>query len=252
MPLSEAEELELLELEEAEFQESQGQAPEPEPVVSDENAVASSEPWLEAGPVRIEKSPFDVNWLGAAKDSFSAPMDPSAKAAVSGPLGYMAGSIAGGAATSKALGAVGSVAKGAAEKFATSPLPGKIADATNVVGKGKGLVEKFTGMVGDNLSPRTKQVMDYVSGAVGRKAAYSNPVTGVPQAISDTAKVAQGAQKGMAWLLDNAPEKLGKFASVAKEALASGGPQALATTEFILSQSSPEYQKIQKDVRTGE
>ncbi len=149
-----------------------------------------------------------------------------------------------GGVVSRAAGALGDVATSAATKFATSPLPGKISDATNVVSHGKNLASKFMSSMPE-LPGKLGTARDLVTGAIGRKFAYSNPVTGLAQGVSDAAKVTQKAQQGVAWILDNAPQKLGKFAPALQNA-AQKGAGALATTDFILSQSNPEYQSMKK------
>lgn len=236
MPLTEAEELELLELEEQEAQ-SQGKEaaapvgpPEPE------------KPWFEAGPLKIQKSPLDVDWFHAAGNEVTKEMDPSARAGTSNPFLQMAGGEAAAGLVSKGVGAV----KPLVEKFATSPLPSKIAEATNVVGKGKGLAQKIVTGLGDDLSPTAKKVFDAVSGVAGRKAAYSNPITAIPQGISDTARAVEGGQRTAAWLLDNAPHILGKFEPMLRQAR-QNGPAALATFNFLLQSKNPEYQSLLKE-----
>lgn len=218
------------------------------------------------------RNPLDVDWIGAIKNEFTKPMDPSAKAALENPLMGAAGPAA-----SAAVGAGGNVAKHIATRFATSPLPKKVSDATNVVGAAKGMAGKFLGLAGDNLPPAAKRITDLVSGTIGRKAAYSNPVTAIPQGISDVAKGVTFAQKGMATALDKgaplisgatkavgaaagaasakplvnrmleeSPDRLGKFAPALQSA-AQRGESALASTHFLLSQSDPEYQAIMKE-----
>lgn len=225
-------------------------APDAEPVMAAPGVVPEPGGFYASGRYRVKDPLSPSEWVKSIKHEFTKPLDPSAAAAVNGPLGYLAGQVAGNAATAKALGAVSGTVKTGMEKFATSPLPKKISDATNVVAKGKGFASKIFDSIGDEMGPQAKKVMDFIGSVGGRKAAYSNPISGVPQAVSDASKVVQGAQKGAAWLLDNAPDKLGKFASVLSKAKAQGGT-ALATTEFLLSQKDPEYQEVMKLQREG-
>lgn len=236
MPLSEREELELLELEE---KEKGAQPSEPQPLAQEVSPVEAEEP---------NKDPLTLGfWADAVKNEFTKPLDPSASAALSNPL-MGAFSPAAGAAAGAAVSGLGRGAVNAAEKFATSPLPGKISDATNMVGAAKGLFSKAIGAAGESLPPVAKKAADLFSGGIGRSAAYSNPFTAAPQAISDSARVVKGAQGIVAKMLDSSPEKLGKFATVLKSA-AEKGPSALATTEFILSKTDPAYQKLMKEAR---
>lgn len=116
----------------------------------------------------------------------------------------------------------GGTAKNVALRAATSPIPDKISKATNVVGGLKGKLGTFVGAVGDSLPPAAQKTIDLVSGAIGRKAAYSNPVTGIPQAISDTAKGVSFAQKGLAAGLDKVPNITNQVAPVVKTAAGLG------------------------------
>lgn len=195
-------------------------------------------------PIHID-GPKQSVWQ-SVKDRFTK-MDPSARAAINGPLGYMAGPVAGDALAAKAI----SAGTGALERFATSPVPSKVSDATNVVGHGKDFVDKFLHLNADKLNPAVRSGLDAISGAVGRKAAYSNPVTAVPQGISDVAKGVTYAQKGAAYLLDKTPEVLGQYLPAIKSA-ASKGPTALAATEFLLQQTSPGFQEILKKHRDNQ
>lgn len=182
----------------------------------------------------------------AIKGEFTKPLDPSAKAALSNPL--MSGFSP---AVSGAVGIAGKGLVNAAERFATSPLPKKISDATNVVGGTKGLLGKIGDAVGAKLPDKASKAIDLVTGLLGRKGAYTNPLTGVPQGISDAAKGVQGAQKGVAWLLDNAPQTLGKYGARLQEA-AKQGPGALAALDILMQKQDPQYMKLRQEVAQQE
>lgn len=183
MPLTEAEELELLELEEAEYQASQKQ----------------KGPWAKVGPVTIEKNPADVDWLGVVKNEFTKEPPAGSTSVMDNPL--LAVSAPAGAATAAGKGVLS-----AAEQIATSPLPGKIAKATDMVGRGKSLLGRL-GKVLPEVMPKgaAGKVLNAATEVAGRRAAYSNALTGIPQGISDTARVVQAGQKGLAMALDKAP-----------------------------------------------
>jgi len=78
---------------------------------------------------------------------------------------------------------------GAAESFATSPLPGKIQSATNITGQAKGFLGKIAPALPENL----KKYSDLATGLAGRSAVYHSPLAPV-QAVSDIAKGVQGAE----------------------------------------------------------
>lgn len=232
----------------------------PEEVVIEDEVAAPAPKLSEIDPAEIQpdddpgfgktadgsmRNPLDVDWIGAIKNEFTKPLDPSAKAALGNPAVMQLAGQAGASAIGAGLSKVTPVFKAISERFATSPLPSKISEATNVVGKGKTIAEKFVGSIGESLPGGAKKAMDVFSGVAGRKAAYSNPVTGVPQLISDSARAVSGAQKGVAWILDNAPDKLGKFAGILQKAKAAG-PSAFATANFLLQSKNPEYQEILK------
>lgn len=208
---------------------------------SDIESTAPSDPGF--GPTADHKMRNfkDIDWFGAVKNEFTKPLDPSAKAALGNPfLTTLAGEAAG-PLISAAAKPIGSIASKIAERFATSPLPGKIADATNVVGKTKGFAQKILGPAMKEMGPTASKVFDSISGFEGRKLAYSNPLTAIPQAVSDASKAVGGAQKATAWIMDNAT----KFAPVLQKA-AAAGPSALATTSFILQQRDKDYQDLVK------
>ena len=110
----------------------------------------------------------------------------------------------------------------AAERFATTPAINRVADA---------------------ISPST-----YMGGGgIGRAAGYVTPIVNKAQAAGDALKYGgQAAQKTVSWLLDNAPQKLGKFAPILQKASQTGG---LATTEFLLSQTDPDFQALKKKLQ---
>ena len=251
-------------------------------------AEKPSEPWFEAGPVKIEKSPFDVNWGAAAAEEFSQPMDPSAKAALEGPLNYMAGSQAMGALSGKVAKFIGDKATNGVYKALNSKIPKKIADATDITGNVVGLgasggaptapvaAAASVARSGSPTSVLTKDIFSSgtkiaAGGAVsaasqgaaaapsaakqmfGRAITYSMPgPLKYVQGMSDTARAVEMGQRGAMWLLGNAPMKLGKYAEVFSRAAASGTPQAVQTMEFILAQKDPEFQKIMKNERNNE
>lgn len=184
------------------------------------------------------RNPLEVDWMGAIKDSFTPKDDVIGGTPFDNPL--FASAVPGGVGA-----AVGKGAVNVAQKAATSPLPGKIADATNVAGKVKSFIgNKLSGPAGAMKGILPEGVADFASGAAARAATYKTPLAPI-QAISDSARLVQGGQKGVAWMLDNAPQKLGKFAAPLKAAADRGGT-ALATTSFLLSQSDPEFQEIMK------
>lgn len=232
-------------------------------------------PFLQAGPLTIKRNPLDVDWLGAAGKEITKPLDPSAKAALENPLmGAFSPAVGAGAAAAAARGA-GMVREGA-EALATSPIPEAVANATNVVGKTKGLAERLAGAIGDKLPQGMKAPLDWATEVAGRHAAYSNPVTGIPQGVSDAANLTSKAQKGLAWALDKVPQGMmtkvaAPAASVAAEALvrrksddpvetiaklrgtrfqkqvqdaAARGDDAYRATIFMLGQQYPEFREL--------
>jgi hypothetical protein len=241
MPLTEAEELELLELEEA---EAAGEA-----APSEQSTSIEQKSWTDTA---IDAIPAAGTVAGSVLGSFAAPVAGTIAGGAAGNMvgndlkdiikDYMgkksrpiqegvaratevagnaargAGDAALGLATGKAFSLGGKALGAGAEKFATSPVFNKISDATNLGG-----------------------------GAVGRVGSYSLPGVKYVQGVSDAAKGVSYLQKGVAYALDHAPESLGKYATVLKQA-ASQGPAAFATTDFLLSQKDPEYQKIKKNM----
>lgn len=211
----------------------------------------SKPPWAQVGPVTVQNNPMDVDWMQALKDTATKGLHPDATemTVASNPLLMMSG-VPGQAAASLASKGASAIAKPAAElaeRVATSPLPEQIANATNVTGHIKDFAGKILPKISENLPEGAmRSFTDVATGALGRKAAYSNPLTAIPQGISDVAQVASKGQKGLAWMLDNAPQRLGKFLPVLKSA-AARGTDALATTSFILQQTEPEFQQIVKD-----
>lgn len=245
MPLSEAEELELLELEEL---ESGGGAPAAQApdLESPTAAPEMQEPFAKRNPLanKIRAA------LGTDTDSeyfpsevSSAPRKPVEMTVADNPLLSWSG-----AGTTAAVGAASKslpVMSHIAQKFATHPGPAALEKATNVTGAVKGLMGKASDLFQRAVPENLKPVADFVTGVAGRHAAYSNPVTGFSQGVSDVAKVTKGAQSVVAKLLDSAPARLGKFAPILQQAATRGG-QALATTDFLLQQTDPEYQQVKK------
>ena len=104
-----------------------------------------------------------------------------------------------------AAGALAKAAPAALERMATSALPSKISKATDVTGATKNFIQKQLPALGANLPEPIRKTLDAGAGLVGRKVAYSNPVTGIAQGVSDSARVAGVGQKGIAYALDKAP-----------------------------------------------
>ncbi len=271
MPLSDREELELLELEEKE--KAGTDSPSGKTAPAESFAQSATRAALDYGAPVIGAVGGGIlgSSLGPAGTAGGAGLGYAAGKEVAGlgkhyllgdqapstePLdvaGRVAGNAAEGAAAELAGPLVGSIGakvapvlKSAAESFATSSIPSKVAKYTNATGLIKDTASKIFEGVTPNLSPRSKQVADFITGAAGRKFAYSNPVTGIPQAVSDAAQGVKASQSAVAKLLDAAPHKLGKYAPVLKAAAERGG-QALATTNFLLQSRDPEYQKIVTD-----
>ena len=188
--------------------------------------------------------------VGAVGNSDSSdPATLAKQAAMGGAMTGAAGAAMGAAAQSPVGKYIGDRLSGAAENFATTPLFNKVADATNIVGKTKGLVGK---LAGSGILPESIQpAADAVSGAAGRMAAYKSPLAPI-QAVSD-------ASRGMSFLQDGVAKALdlteGQFSRISKtpyfqslkNAVENGGPTAAATTHYILQQTDPKYQELLKD-----
>lgn len=223
MPLSEREELELLELEERDAASGKSNA-----------RGKPKEPFFSAGGVTIGKNPLDVDWLGATKEEFTKQPPPGSMVA-DNPL-LAASTVA--SAVPAAAGLVGKGATNLAERFATSPLPKKIADATNVTGHAKGIAGKLLDMAsvgGNNMSPVAKKVIDSISGLEGRKLAYSNPYTAIPQGISDASRLAEKSQPVVAKILDRTSQLASKYGSDAGS-FAGQSAGVAATVPFVMKQ----------------
>lgn len=205
-------------------------APAWDDTIAEEDAV-DAEPWLEMGPLKVQKNPMDVNWFGAAKkkfgdEFFSGDGKSQSMSVADNPLlTTSAVPQAAGGAAAAGLSKVGNFIRSGAERFATSPLPGQIASKTDLAGR-----------VGSNV--------------LGRVAAYSTPGAKYIQGVSDSMRGVQGAQKGVAWALDNTPEALGKFANILRQATQHSA-SGLATADFLMSQSNPEYQELKKNMFEG-
>ena len=155
--------------------------------------------------------------------------------------------LAGGAAAKQIAGMAGKAApavKNLAEEAATNPTLTKIGNATDVIGHTKGVANKLANiaMKMPEMPELAKKAIDFGGGVVGRKLAYSNPLTGTAQGISDAAKATQLAGKGVAESLENMIPRMGKYSSVLQQALARGS-DSLASTHFVLQQTDPEYSK---------
>jgi hypothetical protein len=158
---------------------------------------------------------------------------------------------------------IGNRVKDGAESFATSPFFEKVANATNVVGKGKSVLEKIaaSGELPEALQPAA----DAASGMAGRALAYKSPLAPV-QAISDASRGVTYVQKGMAKVLDKAGpavkalqsskifsdgqlEKIAAspFFQTLKSAHETGGTDAVSTAHYVLQQTDPGYQQLLKD-----
>jgi hypothetical protein len=170
-------------------------------------------PWAQAGPITVQKNPADVNWLGEAKkgliDQFFTG-DPNQRvnslSVGSNPLFAMSGiPEATVEGAAQLTPKVTGFIKGGLERLATSPIPQRIANTVSGIAKGV----PFGGEL-------------------------SKPVQALPE-----------AQKGVAWALDHAPQTLGKFAPILKNASKTGAA-GVATADFLLSQKNPEYQELKK------
>lgn len=131
--------------------------------------------------------------------------------------------------------AVKGIAGNLAERFATSPIPSKVASATDLSGKAAGLVGKFL-----SKSPTAEAASDYATPVVGRMMAYKHIPTAIMQGVSDAARVTNFAQKGMTWALDNAAQ-LGPYGQALQEAAAKGGE---ALTYYMLHQNYPKFREM--------
>ncbi len=182
-----------------------------------------------AGPVGAIAGGGAGNVLGndlrdVAKDYFGYKANPVNEGTdraldVAGNFGTGAASSAIGAGVGAGLGKVGQFIKGGAQRFATSPLPQRIAEKSDI-----------TGRLGGNV--------------LGRVGAYGLPgPLKYMQGASDSMRAVQGAQKGIAWALDHAPQSLGKYYNVLKQAAQTG---STGTVDFLLSQKDPHYQELKK------
>lgn len=190
------------------------------------------------GDVALGTVPFSE--IGKSFDEYKADYqegDQKAREANTNTFGaseFVGGAVGPGSVASKGLGTVGKMiaprAATALEAAATSPLPQRVAAA-----------------VTKRIPKSLETVTDAVNTYGGRVASLSNPVTGFVQGAKDLEKGIPVVQKGLAWMLDNVPQKLGKLLPIVKEA-AARGPAALATTEFLLGQSDPEFQAMKKEI----
>lgn len=166
-------------------------------------------------------------------------------AAIGGATGLATGGLVKGAAAGlqKAAPAIQNIA----EEVATNPGLTKIIKATDVADQTRGLtskiLNKFAGS--DALDSTPAKV---VSGVFGRKAAYSNPLSGVSQGVSDAGRV---LQKGAQLTAENLPTllpQLGRYGKVLQDAAARGS-QSLAATDFVLQQQEPEYYEMRQKMQ---
>ncbi len=170
---------------------------------------------------------------------------------------------------------IGNKAVAGAEKFATTPVFNRIANATNVVGKGKDLVGKLVDAAKGSLPDSVKPAVDVASGLAGRAAAYKTPLAPV-QAVSDAARGVTTVQKGVAKVLDklspgakpvNQNSKAIKalmssnlfsepqlarltnspYIEKLERAAEDGSADSVATTHYVLQQTDPGYQKLLKE-----
>lgn len=246
MALSEREELELLELEDKEAGNPQS-PPTPgmwDSIKSKVSEAAGSvlKPW--------EFSDF-------AKPDFQ------------GPTTALMSTFAAPSGAAKAVAGVAKPVLGAVESFATSPgLQGAARDSgvlTKTMGGIENAGQKLNGFLDfipktiadiakdKGILPKGNQVAEFITGSLSRRGArHLIPGVESVQKVADVAEFGpRVAQKTTEWILDHAPQKLGRFAPILKKA-SEAGAQSLATTEFILGQKEPEYQKIMKDMRDGE
>lgn len=104
------------------------------------------------------------------------------------------------------------------------------------------------------LSPRINaaaaKTLDQASKAA---EIFSNAVPKTPNVVSATAGnlTSNLGARAVESLVDERPEALGKYAPILKAAK-DRGHNALSTTEYLLQQSDPEYQKLMKDRRNGQ
>lgn len=196
----------------------------------------------------IQAHPFDVS------------MTPDEKARISSPGGVGSATdlmmqATAGPAMGKALGALPNFMKG---RQAAAPVA-KVLDSG--MGASGGLTQAAP--VLEQAAPaaaKAKPILDRVAdftdvskmagGGLGAKGlAYFAPgPLKYVQGVSDAARAAQKVKTGAAYLLETAPQKLGKFAPVLKQAADRGG-NALSTTDFLLQKTDPEYQQLMKEAR---
>lgn len=224
MPLSPDEELELLQLEEEEYQASLAPAP----------ASPKSESLGES----LIRGTMD----------YAVPVATSVGGAMLGSMAGPVGTVGGGAAgyaTGKELGRLGNqfllgddrpqrtmleqggqvakdlgeglaaeamgplagkVSKYIGERVATSPVPKKIADALNVSHHAKSLVNKgldFVNKIYPNAATQSaKGVVEATAPVTGRIAAYSHFPSNVAQGVSDVARLVEKGQGPLAKVMD--------------------------------------------------
>lgn len=149
------------------------------------------------------RNPLQTDWLGAIKNEITKKPSAGSLSVGANPLMNV----------SAPAGAIPAVAENLAMKAATSPLPRQVSDATNMVGHAKGIAGMVAKAIGAKLP--ASGMADLATGVAGRVAAYKNPWTVVPQAVSDAAKGVQVVQKGASKLLDAVPSLPAKAAQVA-------------------------------------
>lgn len=262
MALSEAEELELLELEEAESaaapKESAPKVAEPtsnfDALVSgtgqalggfgDEivggigagvNAIAGS-----------DKRPF----IDVYREHRDRQRAKDKQAAAEHPAIYGAAKYIPQMAVAATTGGMGNVALAGLQGLGESEADltkGEFGDAALDTAK-SATVQAVVGGIGKGLSAGTKAFANsawptQVSEAAGKlKGLTGGVVAEIPHNV-------ENVRKSLSWIVQNAPERLGKFGGMLRQAMQRGA-SAFATTNFILQQKNPEYQQILKEQDT--
>jgi hypothetical protein len=197
------------------------------------------------GPAGLSALGAVQGWGSSEAEDLPGLARDTAKGAGTGLVAGVGGKVLS-AVGSKAAPAVSRFTTNAAEEIATNPLLEKTINATNLTGRAKGLAGEMVKKMGTDLGLDSKAT-DYITGAIGRKAAYSTPFTGTIQGISDVARV---AQKGAMITAENLPKLepyLGKFGPLLRKAAERGGT-SLAARHYVLQQTQPEYQSMIREL----
>jgi hypothetical protein len=184
---------------------------------------------------------------------------------IGGPLGYAAGKEIGRlgehyllgdelpqeSPKSAALRVAGNLAEGASgellgpiltkagpelvERFATSAIPGRIENMTNVAGAAENAMSRLAGKIGRGVSDKLGNAADLLAGLSTRGVVYQTPLAPI-QGISDTAKAVGLAQRGVTNLLDKtAFSETGK--ALANRAAVGGSQTILGAIRSVLGGS---------------